>query len=230
MNSLNQFTQFLESVDLKKYRDLYRPIKIVEMDMPKDIQAIAPLYKIYWDNKEFVSFDEFYKKYLSEKKALIEVFRTKTMMCENCFYLGLPARIYRTWASLITQIHAGYVAESVFGEGSVNMSEELDHNGADFQVKYKEHILNYQIKKETFSREVRQEKKVKEAIPGKFIDLFYQVPSEDYFTEPLKKNGEYKLPYKRFIENTSLKRLPNGFVTFTKEAFEPEKQRIDSQK
>ncbi|MDP3763355.1 MAG: TaqI family restriction endonuclease [bacterium] len=30
---LKKFNEFLESVDLKAYRDKYRPIKIVEMDL-----------------------------------------------------------------------------------------------------------------------------------------------------------------------------------------------------
>lgn len=224
---LIQFTQFLETVDLKKYREAYLPVKIVEMDLPRDIQAIGLLYKIYWDSKKFISFDDFYAKYLSEKKELLENFRTKIRMCEKCFYLGLPARIYRTWASLITQIHAGYVGEAVFGSNTVSMSEELDHKGADFQVKYKNHTLNYQVKKKTESREVRKEKKTKKVFSGEFIDLIYEVPSADYFASPRKKDGELKIPYKRFIENKELKRLNNGFVTFTKEAFIHKRNEID---
>ncbi|MEK6880278.1 MAG: TaqI family restriction endonuclease, partial [Nanoarchaeota archaeon] len=145
--SVDKFEKFLESVDLKGYRTKYRPIKIVEMDMSKDIQAIDTLYKVYWDEKKFIDFDDFYKRYLAEKKAAIETFRIKTTMCKDCFYRGLPARIYRTWASIITQIHAGYVAESVFGAGTVSMSAELDHQGADFQAIYKGVVLNYQVKK-----------------------------------------------------------------------------------
>ena len=38
---VQKFDKFLQSVDLKSYRDKYRPIKIVEMDMPKEIQATA---------------------------------------------------------------------------------------------------------------------------------------------------------------------------------------------
>ena len=37
---VQKFDKFLQSVDLKSYRDKYRPIKIVEMDLPKEIQAI----------------------------------------------------------------------------------------------------------------------------------------------------------------------------------------------
>lgn len=222
-----KFEKFLESVNLKAYREKYRPIKLVEMDLPKEIQAICLLYTTYWDKNKFLDYDDFYKEYLNTYKADIENFRKKITMCKNCFYRGLPARIYRTWASIITQIHAGYVAESVFGEDAVAMSEELDHQGADFQVNYRGKILNYQVKKTSFSREVRQAKKAKNKLTGKFLTINYEVPSEDYFKNPKKKSGDYKLPYLRFTKNRELKRLPNGFVVFTRYAFEWRKKEID---
>ena len=226
---VQKFDSFLQSVDLKSYRDKYRPIKIVEMDLPKEVQAINMLYKVYWDQKKFLSFEDFYKEYLSLQKTEIESFRQKITMCKNCFYRGLPARIYRTWASIITQIHAGYVAESVFGEGTVAMSGELDYQGVDFQVRYKGIILNYQVKKKSFSGEVRRGKGgVKNKIEGQFIDINYEVPSSHYFENPKKNDGKYKLPYKRFQENKELKRFPNGFVVFALYAFEQKKKEIDS--
>lgn len=228
MNLSGKFEKFLESINLNAYRQKYRPIKLVEMDLPKEIQAIEMLYKIYWDKKKFLDFEDFYKEYLNSKKSEIELFRQKITMCKDCFYRGLPARIYRTWASIITQIHAGYIAESVFGDEIVTMSAELDHQGADFQVKYRGVVLNYQVKKATFSREVRTEKKSKKIIPGKFIDIKYEVPSDDYFANPKKKDGTDKLPYARFIANKELKRLPNGFIVFTSYAFEHEKAKIDA--
>jgi len=222
-----KFEKFLESVDLNTYREKYRPIKLVEMDLPKEIQAISLLYKIYWNKKKFLDFEDFYKEYLKTYKKDIENFRKRITMCKNCFYRGLPARIYRTWASIITQIHAGYVAESVFGEGSVSMSAELDHQGADFQINYRGKILNYQVKKTSFSREIRAEKKSKKKLNGQFITIKYEVPSEDYFKNPKKRDGEYKLPYLRFIQNKELKRLPNGFIVFTPIVFEQKKREID---
>lgn len=225
---IREFSDFLNTVDLQSYRNRFRPVKIVEMDLPPDIQAIEMLYKVYWDKKEFLDFDNFYKEYLNEKKNYIELFRKKITMCEDCFYRGLPARIYRTWASIITQIHAGYVAESVFGEGAVQMSGVLDHQGADFQVKYKGKILNYQVKKKSFSGEVRRGKGgVKKQIDGEFVDINYEVPSSEYFNNPKKKNGEYKLPYKRFMDNKQLERFENGFVVFTPSIFLEKKQEID---
>jgi len=198
------------------------------MDLPKEIQAINLLYKIYWNEKEFLSFEKFYEKYLEEYAQNIKKFQEKTGMCEKCFYKGLPARIYRTWASLITQIHAGYVAESVFGKNTVKMSSELDHKGADFQVEYKSKILNYQVKKKSLGREVRQEKpKSKNKLPGEFIDIRYEVPNSDYFKNPRRKDGKYKLPYERFQNNKELKRLPNGFVIFTSYPFEQKRKELD---
>jgi len=93
---LEKFDKFLQTVDLSGYRNKFRPIKIVEMDLPKNIQAIALLYKIYWDEKKFVSYDDFYQEYLKKLKTELELFRKKIQMCYKCFYLGLPARIYKT--------------------------------------------------------------------------------------------------------------------------------------
>ena len=226
---VQKFNNFLQSVDLRAYREKYRPVKIVEMDLPKEVQAINMLYKVYWDKKKFLSFEDFYKEYLNSQKTKIESFRQKITMCKDCFYRGLPARIYRTWASIITQIHAGYVAESVFGEGTVTMSGEPDHQGADFQVKYRGKIFNYQVKKKSFSGEVRRGKGgVKNKIERQIIDINYKVPSSDYFENPKKKDGEYKLPYKRFKENKELKRFPNGFVVFAPYAFVQKKKEIDN--
>lgn len=228
MNELD-FEKFLASVDLKQNREKYRLIKLVEMDLPKEIQAIDLLYQIYWFEKNLLDFDGFYKQYSDKYKIEIENFRKKITMCGDCFYRGLPARIYRTWASIITQIHAGYVAEAVFGKGSVAMSSQLDHQGADFQVVYKSKILNFQVKKKSFSREIRRAKETKNKIKGIFLPINYEVPSGDYFENPKKQDGNYKLPYLRFINNKNLKRLSNGFVIFTRNIFEEKKKEIESE-
>ncbi len=223
---VKKFEKFLESVDLKGYRKKYSRIKIVEMDLPKDIQAIELLYKVYWEERKFLSYVDFYKRYLKEKKEALEKFRKRVTMCEDCFYRGLEARIYRTWAGLITQIHAGYVAESVFGDGSVSMSAELDSQGADIRVEYKGHFLNYQVKKTSHSgvksgRPLPRKGKLK----GEPIDIKYEVPVS--LSDPKTKKGEFRKPYLRFLEDKRTKALSNGFVVFTKLTFEPKKAEID---
>ena len=241
-NKLQEFTEFLKKVDLESYRKHYAHIHIVEMDLnlPKficekfgvkrqDIQAINLLYKIYWNEKKFISFEDFYKIYFKEKEKLLEEFRKYTEMCKDCFYKGLKARTYRTWAGLITQIHAGYVAEDVFGKGSVEMSREMDSLGADIRVDYKDNKLNYQVKKLSYSGVMsRKPLPRKKGIDGESIDITYEVPSSDYFDNPTTKKGKYRLPYTRFIEDKRVERLPNGFIIFTREVFLSKKKEIDS--
>ncbi len=222
------FEIFLASVNLKRYRENFSSIKIVEMDLDRNIQAISLLYQVYWQERNFLPFEKFYSRYLKEKSKNLETFRTKIQMCKKCFYKGLPARIYRTWASIITQIQAAYVAEDLFGANSVQMSEELDHQGADIRITYKKQIFNCQVKKESQSREVRKERKPKSKLDGEWINISYFVPTREDLEEPKKRNGEFKEPYKRFIYDKRLKYLSNGFVIFTDNLFLKLKKQIDS--
>ena len=225
--NLEKFDKFLKTVCLKDYRKKYSHIKIVEMDLSKDIQAIKLLYKVYWDEKKFISFDDFYKRYLKEKKRAIEKFKIKTTMCDDCFSRGLKARIYRTWAGLITQIHAGYIAESVFGKGTVLMSERLDHQGADIRIEYKERFLNYQVKKTSYSGVMsRKPLPRKNKLNGEPIDIKYEVPT--CLSDPKTKKGEFRKPYLRFVEDKRTKSFENGFVVFTPYAFTGKKKEIDN--
>lgn len=224
--AVERLEKFLELVDLKGYRNKYSRIKIVEMDLPKDIQAIELLYKVYWDEQEPLTFVNFYKRYLKEKVKQLEEFRKKSTMCKDCFYRGLEARIYRTWAGLITQIQAGYIAESVFGKGTVSMSVELDSQGADIRVEYKGHFLNYQVKKTSYSgvksgRPLPRKGKLK----GEAIDIKYEVPSS--LSDQKTKKGEFRKPYLRFLEDKRTRALKNGFVVFTPLTFEEKKKVLD---
>lgn len=220
------FDAFLQGVDLKKYRKLYSGVKILEMDMPKDTQAINLLYQVYWEERTPMSWEDFYERYRKDRAQALEAFRKKTTMCDDCFERGLKARIYRTWAGLITQIHGGYVAESVFGKGAVAMSRELDSMGADIRVTYKGEHLNYQVKKTSLSGVMgRRPLPHKKKLPGKNIDLKYEVPS--CLSDPKTKKGEYRKPYLRFMEDKRTTAFDNGFVTFTDETFLPDKEAID---
>jgi len=229
---LQNLRRFLGDIDLKFYRDRYLPLKIVEMDLPKNIQALDLLYKTYWAEREFISFDTFYERYKSQYSSVLEEFRVKTQMCEICFYKGLPARIYRTWASIITQIHAGYVAQSVFGPETVEMSSDLDHRGADFRVNYHGNKLNFQVKKMSRSREIREAKGSKKKLDGQDILIEYKVPDAKIMREPRTKKGGFKKAYSDFktqwIDTGKLEVLDNGFVIFTPVIFSEKKAELDA--
>lgn len=227
------FTDFLKKIDLAKYREKYSKIKIVEMDLPKNIQALQTIYEQYWQNKdnrkEPLPFEEYYNIYQETHKDDIKYFWEKSgfgMKCD-CFPKGLEARIYRTWASLITQIHGGYVAESVFGQGTVKMGTELDHKNVDILITKKDNSeIKIQIKKVTHRPEFarRQENQHQET---DIKDIFYIVPNAtDYLINSTYKVGKNKgqikqslKEFKKFNQNGTLDRLDNGFVIFAKEAF-----------
>ncbi len=231
--SYDSFTSFLRQIDLAKYREKYSKTKIVEMDLPKNIQALQTIYEQYWQNKDDnfapISFEDYYKIYWTTHETDIKSFWAKSgfgLTCD-CFPRGLEARIYRTWASLITQIHAGYVAERVFGKNTVKMGTELDHKNVDILViKPDATVIKIQIKKVTHRPEFarRQENQRQES---DVKDIFYIVPSiSDYETNYTYKVGANKgkiknslKDFKKFNPKGTLERLENGFVIFTPEAF-----------
>ena len=236
--TLEQFENFLKNIDLDSYRERFSKIKTVEMDLPKSIQALKTIYEQYWDNKdslkEPLSFDKYYELYWKTNEPDILTFWHNSGYGTDCdcFKNGLKARIYRTWASLITQIQGGYVAESVFGKDSVQMSEELDHQNIDMLIidpVTKQEKLKIQIKKETHRPEIaRMHKNVKNENGA--TDVYYIVPtSKDYENPTYKvngknfKKGDFKPFVKDFIkwnpDTGTMNRLNNGFIIFTKNAF-----------
>lgn len=212
MSDRERFEKFLSGIDLDGYRSEYSKIKLVELDLPRGIQALKHLYGLYWENRgDFPEFEKFYKTYSGDLSGELERFRKEARFSRETFHLGLPARIYRTWASLLTQIQAGYVAESVFGDGSVEMSAELDWQGIDMRISYSGRRVNVQVKKESLSREVRKPHPIKKRNQT-IINLVYEVPGCD----PVTPTGKESVPFKRWREKWSgkLDRLDNGFIVF----------------
>lgn len=238
--NVNEFTDFLKNVNLEKYRERFSKIKTVEMDLPKNIQALDTIYGIYWNHDEYNNlssppqFDDYYDIYYKSCSSLAKEFAIKVgfgTSCD-CFERGLKARIYRTWASLITQIHAGYVAESVFGKDSVKQGTELDHSDIDILANYKGNEIMIQVKKESHRPEIGRMHKGMEAVEENGIfNIWYVVPSpsdyleKQYYLRDCKtgKQGELKQslrPFVKFNKDGTLDRLDNGFVIFTKKEFE----------
>lgn len=243
LHTSGNLEEFLGSIDLPTLRDIHSATKTVEINLPKIIYThyIALFYKLYWHQKRYLHFEDFYKEFLDsltpEMVATLESFRVKNgykdpdgktnLVIKAFFYAGLKARICRTWVSILTQIHAGAVsAQEVFGEGSVNMSVELDcKQKIDVQINYKGETLNIDIKKQSHRKVARREN-----IVGKYIRLTYEIPSKGDLKSRYNKNGTMKAAVKRFEDNKGIKMLPNGFVVFTKHCFEQMKKEIDEQK
>lgn len=218
--SVKKFNEFLRDIDVALYRGKYRHIKLVELDMPRPVQAIRHIYREYWEKRrDFPDYENFYAMYSGELKKEIEKFRVETMFSKETFYRGLPARIYRTWASLLTQIQGGYAAEKIYGKGKVRMSAELDYQGIDMRIQHGGQVIDVQIKKESLSREVRAPwRNMKKSVT--VIMLTYEVPGCSQYT----KTGKESVPFKRWEEKWrgKLDVLPNDFVVFLPDMFSPE--------
>ena len=217
MRSVEKFEKFLSGIDTSAYREKYSRIKIVELDLPRNIQALKHIYQTYWDSSaNYLDYEKFYAKYSTDLKSDLEEFRRKSQFSYETFHRGLPARIYRTWASLLTQIHAGYIAEEIFD--AVEMNGELDWQGIDMQVSNGKQIIPIQIKKETLSREERVPRPITKR-KKIIINITYDIPRGDPFTL-IKKQPS--VPFARWQEEWKgkLKRLDNGFIVFLPAMFD----------
>ena len=216
MSDLARFEEFLGTLDMDEYRARFRNILIVELNLPREVQIIGHLYRHYWEKRNsWPDYDEFYRLYSRDKAEVLSRFREKTKFSEESFNTGLPARMYRTWSPILTQIQCGYLAEDVFGEGSVEMSEELDRGGVDIRVTKDGKTIDFQVKKMSWAG-------VRGARPSgsgeEIHDLTYELPPPSQYT--LK--GAERVPYTRW-KNTyqgKLDVLENGFVVFREGIFD----------
>ncbi|MGI9229329.1 MAG: TaqI family restriction endonuclease [Gammaproteobacteria bacterium] len=215
-SALSRFNAFLSGIDLDSLREKYRPIKLVELDMPRNVQALSCIYEQYWDKRhEWPDYEDFYEIYLDSLHSVLEAWRKECRFSEETFYLGLPARIYRTWASLLTQIQGGYVAEDIYGKGSVEMNAELDYAQKDMVIKLPDGVdIFIQVKKISWRKDAVR----REVSDRKEIEIFYSVPSTDKF----KQDGEIRKPFKDWEAEWGdrLEWLDNGFVIFKHKMFE----------
>lgn len=217
IKKLEKFNNFLSQIDLEKYRSKYTKIKLVELDLPRNIQAIQLLYEFYWDNFNLLDYDDFYHFYSTRLAKELEGFRKQQMFSKETFYRGLPARIYRTWASLLTQIQGGYVASCIYPR--VDMSADLDYSGIDMRIYINlrdNQYINIQIKKETVSREVRTPW-IGLKRGNQITNITYEIIRQSRLTP----TGKICKPYKIWKDKwaNKLEKLDNGFIIFLPEIF-----------
>lgn len=220
--TLARFEAFLGGVNLESHRKRYGRIKTVELDLPRAIQPLRAMYETYWDCRDaslWMGYGEFYDHYRSTIPRQLEEFRVSCRFSRETFYLGLPARIYRTWASILTQIQAAYVLEGIYGRGKVRMGVELDRSGTDIAVRcLGDHDLYIQVKKETMRRDFRGSATVKRGSKKKKVILEYAVPAAPKFL----RSGKLSKPYRDWEREWGdrLEYLKNGFVVFRPEYFD----------
>ncbi len=65
---LNDFEAFLSSIPLEKYRTELLPIKTVEQDLPRELNPLSDIYRVYWveEGRVFPPYDEFFDRWWAD--------------------------------------------------------------------------------------------------------------------------------------------------------------------
>lgn len=219
INYFSKYESFLKNIPLERYSEL-RQIKTVEQDLPKEINPMPLIYEFYWEKKDFVDFDLFFREYWKRHYPHIEKFKQKYFWgCTDEFVkIGFRARLYRTWISLLTQFHFMYLWNSLFDE-KVEASADLDMKGIDGRVCVRGNIFNLQVKKVSYRKEAGRrifERKIKTPSAYTF-EIIYIVEDPDELRAKLgraKRMELYEI-MSNFFSRFLLK-FDNGFVVFRK--------------
>lgn len=220
---LEAFEAFLETIPLEDYRHELLMVKTVEQDLPKELNPLPDIYKIYWTDcpKEFPSYEEFFITWWKEHLDPIDNFVKQYFW--GCSYdfvrLGFKARLYRTLISILTQFHFNYTWRT-YCQLPLEASAELDMRGIDAIVRCDKASAALQMKKETYRAEARgvgrfiQKKQEVKMV----VELPYTVtkPQEWQRRVETSKSDRSKEQYQLFewLATRLQRHLRNGFIVF----------------
>lgn len=242
IQELTDYENFLSNIDIQSYSG-FREIKWIEQDLPQDKVPnlykkgemikfrhlqLASIYFYYWDNTNFLNFNKWFEQYWAdmngneEVRTALEKFKTYFFdgADEEWFKDGFRARMYRTWMSLLTQIHFQYLWNKLFDE-KLESSALLDSLGLDARFTKGNRTVGIQIKKISFRREVADRKFT--SSQKKFADIVVEIPYvvdspteiKEKLSNPRTRPKTKETLTKKlaaFDENFSI--FPNGFVIF----------------
>ncbi|WP_219995005.1 TaqI family restriction endonuclease [Thermodesulfovibrio sp. Kuro-1] len=63
LKDLQRFRDFLSSIPLDKYREELKNIKWVEQDLPKEILPLSSIFRYYWEERNFLNFEEWFENF-----------------------------------------------------------------------------------------------------------------------------------------------------------------------
>ncbi|MCM8829408.1 MAG: TaqI family restriction endonuclease [Candidatus Omnitrophica bacterium] len=229
ITDLEKFRKFLESIPLNNYRQEFKDIKWVEQDLPKEILPLTSIFSYYWEERNYLCFDEWFEKFWKEinanpesKQSLSEFkkyFFDKEIEEDGWFKKGFKARMYRTWISVLTQLDFCYLFEYICARENnkllLECSAELDIKGIDAKVGE----IEFQVAKISQRKEARTSGGKKKVIT---------IPYAVFNIEEFKRKSESfrvkdKEGYKRALYSFSkyFKVLNNGFVVFKEDYLRP---------
>jgi len=229
----DDFRAFLKTIDLDKYRELFKDKKYVEQDLPDDVvkEMLRSMYEHYWIKRKFLSFDDWFNDVWS-KVINLEGFKNflwyyfhmklgKDKEWDEWFKMGFKARLYRTWTAMLTQFDFSYTIACVLEEENlkvpISASPELNMKGVDIRLNYikvYKGYIDFQVYKVSERKEARG--KTRSGI----ISIPYPVISRAELIRKIrsphtKKKEAYETMLRIF--DKYYEELKNGFIVFKKE-------------
>lgn len=220
LEDLKKYRDFLGTVPLNKYREELKDIKWVEQDLPKEMLPLTSIFKYYWDERQFLTFDKWFEAFWEElntnprSKEVLKHFKRYYFDKNNngWFKKGFKARMYRTWISVLTQLDFCYMFEYISAkEGKylqLECNAELDAKGIDARV----NDIGFQIAKISQRKEARTSggKKTVVTIPYAVFNI------EEFERRCESRRVKDKSGYRKALDSFHkyFIRFQNGFVVF----------------
>ena len=131
---------------------------------------LGSFYKYIYLNNKVLTQDEFYKYYLSENKLYFE-----QHIFSNEILNGLKARIYRTYPSLIRDLHFSTFLKENCTDALIVYNRKLDvEEGIDLLIEFNKVFWGINLYTKTYRAQSGRDKKVNRHIKFdniKYIDL-----------------------------------------------------------
>lgn len=184
---LPRYETFLES--LKLCPDYYK-IKDVEMDLCGNLNPSIHLDYLFFKQQHWLGFDDFFDWYLEkhgeQMKQEIPSFAKKE------FDPGLRARLYRTQFGFLTEYHAFFLSQKVFGDENVSRDQKMDIAGVDFKITLEGIPYNIHIFVDTVRawkyRNYKSQFKSVDTLPGIHVNLPYALSAGRFNSLRFLKN------------------------------------------
>lgn len=227
IGDLKKYREFLKTIPLDKYREELKDIKWVEQDLPKEILPLASIFKYYWEERQFLCFEDWFEVFWKELNSnpqsmkALKQFKKYYFDKDNdgWFKKGFKARMYRTWISVLTQLDFCYTFDYVCAKErrdlQLECNAELDIKGIDAKV----NDINFQVAKISQRKEARTAgvKKTVVAIPYAVFNIEEFKRRSKSFR--VKDKTGYQKALASFHKYFIL--LQNGFVVFNENYLKP---------
>jgi len=214
---IQQYESFLASLTLYP---LLSKVKNVEMDLKGELNPSFHLDKLFFREKKWLSFEQFYYYYFDQYKNVIK--KEFDFADDASFEKGLWARLYRTQFGFLTEYHAFHLCSQFFGKEKLKRSVELDKGGVDFQLMVNDVAFNLHIFVDTprawSFRKYKSEYKKVNSLQGVHVNLPYSLNENHFNSLRYLKNkfGVYTISYLQYLkEQIEMGRIKNNNITGT---------------